>query len=505
MRGKATLLAVLVISLVTAPAAAAVGGAVMADMTGPSAINEQADAAHNPYIDTDTTISSWQMGWGHTNYEDNSGEVAELPATVNSSVANPAHYQPTDLNTSAYGEFPRKSEESGDNEASALDASEWSTDATGSAGSVSVNDVTTAPNVDAVEVTASSQSAGDNALATYDNFTISSDGDKRYFSLVLDVDSIDAGAEVNVMANDSDGDYVVAHIDPDDDASTGNVIANESGEGYIFQQRVGDMATKGNGDGSIDEITELTVGVQDGNADVEIAAVNLEANSPWDFGDRRADWDSDDSNETEAVHQWNQSEALALTDMNTVDTAFDDGEVRDLTVPMQFKSSLQSEADDYERWNVSYEDAEEFAAYDTRINDYRRLHLESAYDLSYADAELRDTVEVPSSRYQTVEYATGVGTTNFSEISYTDATSSYGSLGDDVTVATGLSAGDQVALHYDYVATSEEVENMRATGGGGAPMQGGSGGFLGGIWGQIASVGGSILVFLGLRKRAGGN
>jgi len=144
--------------------------------------------------------------------------------------------------------------------------------------------------------------------------------------------------------------------------------------------------------------------------------------------------------------------------------------------------------------------------YETRLDDYRRLSLPSAYDLSYANVELTDMVEVPGSRYQTVEYATQVGSTNFSDISWTGTTSSYSSLDSNVTLASGFGEGDSVAVHYDYVLTEDEVANLQNTpAAGGAPMESGGGGLFDGLTGAVSTVIGSIAVFLGLKRRGGSN
>ena len=179
-----------------------------------------------------------------------------------------------------------------------------------------------------------------------------------------------------------------------------------------------------------------------------------------------------------------------------------DATIHDLTIPMKFWSSMQDPASDYERWNVSYDDAEQFANYDTRLDDYRRLALPDAYELTYSGMELKDTVEVPSNRYQTVEYASAVGETNFSQVSWTDSTSSYSSLDSTVTlVNSGISAGDEYAVHYDYPVTSGEVDSLMDTStGGGAPMEDSSGGPLSDIWGAIAGLGAVVAGWLGLRN-----
>jgi len=129
-------------------------------------LNFGEDGAPNPYVETDVTVDSYDVDWGDDpQYEDDSGDVTDLPATVNSSddvddlgtgAVNPYSYHVTDLEFEDAGAFPHD-----DEDASALNASEWSTSG------ASMSDTTTAPSVDAVNFDASA----DGDSATYDNFS----------------------------------------------------------------------------------------------------------------------------------------------------------------------------------------------------------------------------------------------------------------------------------------------------------------------------------------------
>lgn len=499
MRGKRPLALLLIIAV------AATGVAAAATMqTGPSAINEQADAGHNPYVDIPVTVAEHDVGWEATWYEDNNGDRAELPAKVNESAVNPERYVTSDVNFSQALEYPRKSAETGNNDASIGDASEWTTDSSNTAGSGSVSEVTTAPGVDALQVSATGTS-GDRFIATYGNQSITSDVPKRSLQLVADVDTLGSGTNVTVTVNDTDGDFVRAVINTNEDASTGSTIANSTGEGYVLQQQIGEMDVQGNGDGSMGEIADISVIVADGDATVNFAAINAQKLGMWDFGDRKADWDDDDNNETQAVMQVNESGTLEVTDVDTMGPAFDSATIHGLTIPAHFYSSDQAEVDDYEKWNVTYSDAEQFPSYDERVDDYRRIAIPSAYDLSYGSGELKTSQPVPDSAYQTVQYTASAGTTNFSQISWTDATSSYSSIDQTVTLASGIGGGDKVAWNADYVVTSEQADALMSTStGGGAPMSGSGGGFFSTLFGKVAGLGTSLMIALGLKKRRSG-
>lgn len=478
--------------------------ATLATPAAATSVNPDADEAHNPYISTNVTKAQHPMGWAATEYEDDSGDLTELPAEVNSTQENPYALTYTDVDTSAYTEFPRNTGDSGVD--TWTNGSRWTTDASGSVGTISVSETTTAQNVEAISVSTSSQTSGDTASASFAGFNVTSDAQKRYLQLAVDVNTLESNADVTIRAVDGDGDYVAAEIDPDDDPSQGNNLTDSTGEGYVFQQQVGALTTQGSGDGLMDEIREITVVVEDANAHIDIAAMNVERTSPWTLGDQRVnnsgDW------ETETKTQINQSGPTDLESIDSMGSAFDDATLRDVTVAMQFHSSDQyDDEDDRERANQTFSDASSWANYDDRLNDYRRFKLPDAYDLSYSNTEVEDTVEVPENRYQTVEYATDAGDTDFSNISYTETTSSYSGLGDTVDVTSNINAGEEFVIHYDYVVTSEERQNMESSedsGGGGAPMEDDdSGGLLFGIPNALAAGIASVLGLLGLRRFGG--
>lgn len=487
--GRRGVFALILIALVAAPA---FGATVM---TGPDAINESADSGHNPYIETDVTKAVHEADWSIQRYENDQGELDSLAADVNDSRTNPYDITFSDIEADAFGDFPRNN----DTVDTVLNARWWTEDESSTAGSGTITNVTTAPNTDALEVATSGQTATDTYQATFDSVDITSDAEKRYLQAVFDVDTLDTDAEVNLFVNDSDGDYVNATIHDSNDASTGATMANSTGEGYVFQRQIGAMQVSGTGDGTINEIQEIAVHISEADADVDFAAINVEKLGEWDFGEMRMDEDGDGDNETVTVREVNESGPTSLMSLDSMGPAFSSATYHDVTVEMQFWSSDQPTESDYERWNVSYSNASSFPSYDKMLEDNRRLSVPSAYDLSYANTELKDHVAVPSSRYQTVEYATTVGETNFSDISWTSATSSYDSLGDNVTLASGFGT-DEVALEYEYPVTSAEYDNLMSTGGGAAPMEESDGGGLGSLP-IIGGLIGGLLALFGL----GGN
>lgn len=102
-------------------------------------------------------------------YFDDSGEIATLPATVNSSQDTPYTFRADQIDSDAFTQFPR------DKNVSAIDATEWSTTSGASSSmTISQTDGATASGVDSVEFNASVVS-GETATATFGNFSVKKD------------------------------------------------------------------------------------------------------------------------------------------------------------------------------------------------------------------------------------------------------------------------------------------------------------------------------------------
>ncbi|QZX98725.1 hypothetical protein [Halobaculum rubrum] len=470
---RAAALAMVVLLVVSA------GGAVaQASMTinDPGEVNYESDAVHNPGIGVTLEKDTHQVGWGLTQYEGNSGELVTPDARVNDSEANPVGVTATDINFSDAGAFPRYNETH-----SALDASEWST-TTG----VSVADTTTAPNVDALNVATNGSFAdGDSATATYAlSQSIDSDEAKRSLQLFADVNTLDAGAHVEIRVVDEDSDYKTAVIDPDNSTDADHVLANATGEGYVLQHQLGEMSTTtvSGSDGTFDNIQSVEIVVEDGDADVSLSVINSEKLGEYTLGEQRYDSD-DDGEEDETRTITEPTGQFWITGVDTMGDTFSNADIAGMEIAMIFDaSSLDQEMDAHIEFTDDRGDSGVYPGFQFIVDSYYRLSLPSAYDVSYSNAELTDEVELPSSRYQTVEYAEGVSDTEFDEISsWSSVKSSYDSQGDEVTLDSTIQPGTEIALHYEYVVTGSEKDSF--TGGGAGPGQFGqeSGGWLSNI------------------------
>lgn len=479
MRRKlfAGLLAALVmVSMVATPAAAALA---FGDSGAP-----------NPYIDADTTIESYEASWGDDlQYEDDSGEVTSLPATVNSSedvddlgsgTVNPYEFTVTDIDFSDAGEFPRKSDEE-ENSASALDASEWEDSG------ATTSDVNTAPGVDAVEFDASA----DGDSASYSNFSVTSDAEKRYLQVFYDVESADA-SEVTLTINDAtDGDTVEVKLyDADGNTSDDAVGASSTGEGKAMQVQVGELSASG-GDGTIDEIGSIDVAAAGGAADVDISALNVEKTSKWKIGEQYVETDDGDDLETETVYE--TTGPVSVNSMDTLGGAFDDATIMGVIVPVHYQASDLSDSD----MSSAFEETSSYPGFGFLADIYYKLELPGAYDLSHSNAELKTTTQWPGERYVTVETKEDAGDTEFADIeNWNDQTGTHDSQDKDITLDSTIQSDTEYALHYELKLTDGEADSMQqATNGGGAGGLFSTGG--GGIIGFLTSIPGIALSAIG--------
>lgn len=474
--GLAALIAFAVLSSMVATPVMAVGGI---GWGGDS-------AAPNPTLNADVTIDEWNSAdfSGPLQYYDDAGEAAQLPASLNESNDNPITLTATDIDFEQRDEFPRKSDEDGDNAASALDASEWTTSG------ATVSSTTTAPSVDALNYAGSASSDS----ATYSNFTVV-DGEKGYLTIAADISS--ASGTPTLQVNDADGDYVeITLYDAGAAASDDTVLANATGEGMVLQEQIGDLPVQGGGDGTFDTAEEVVIS---GDVDADISVLDAERTRELQFGEQLVEND-DEELETETITE--PRGAYSVANMDGFDEVMADATIHGLTVDAMFQAS---DLQDAENVNAEFTQDNDYPQWDALGQFDYRLKLPTAFDLSYADTEFVDDPTLPGERYKTVKLAEGVGDTEFSEIdSWTDVTSSYGSA--EVTLDSTVSSGTTYAVSYDLVLTNGEVSTIESAAGGGAgPMSGGSGGpisFILSIPGMILS---AITGLVGIKIFGGGS
>lgn len=453
----------------------AVGVATAATSLAPGDLtyDRSADApAPNPWINESSLTIDHHVGDGPLEYDDDNGDPATLPGTVNSSVDNPYRYQVTGVEDPDFGAFPR-----GSAQASALNASEWSTGGA-NASKLTVSDTETETDVDAVRFdTGSAMATDDVATATYNNWSteLDSDESKRVLMLAADVDTLDSDTRASVRVYDESGDYKEVAINGSSSATEDGTSTwiNATGDGQVVQVKLSELTTEGGGSWS--NVENVTVRVTDGDLDMSVSLVDLEKKTPYEWGTYRADTDGDDDLEDVDVAEDPDGD-VKVHAVDTIDNGFSDATLHDLTVAgVQYRAQDLTDAEDYE---IEVTEASDRPAYDQKIDFYYRLEVPSAIELSHSGLELRHSTAWPGERYAKVETREGCGTTDFEDVSgWTDQTASFDSEGKNVTVDDTISVDTAYCIHVQWYGTQEEVDAMQSAGGGGggaAPSEGGN-------------------------------
>ncbi|WP_158855603.1 hypothetical protein [Halorhabdus sp. CUG00001] len=473
------------------------GMTAMPVMASNATIDYGADAAPQLGVSGDVTIADHPMGNDSLTYNNDNGEWTALPADVNTSVDNPFEFTASDVAFDDAGAFPHASD------ATALNASLWATDTSSSAGSMTVGETETAPGVGALSISTASQTSGDTAIASFDltqtdvASPVTSDENKRYLQIVGDVNALDSGAAVNVQVVDADGDYYEAEINSSR-SSGEDMIANATGEGVIYQAQLGTLTLNQVGDGTFNDIETVEVEVVDGNADVDISALNIDKMGTWDFGDQLIDTDDDDELESEQITEHKTGGPIAVSDLSTLGDTFSDAHIMDLTVP--FVQTAEDLAP--EDVSVEFTAADQYSNYESHFEGDFRFELRTAYDLSYSNLELTDEASVPATRYVSVEYAEGTGDTAFEDISsWSSISGSYDGVGADVSIDETVQPGTAMVVSFDYVITGDEQSALESAGAAMGPTGSSSGGLLGFIFSPLGMiVSGVTAFFAGKRK-----
>lgn len=387
---------------------------------------------------------------------------------------NPVTVWANNIAAPDYTAFPRdvtREDEDGDEEdVSALDAQEWVTDASASAGTITVED-----DGDALRVLVEGQGAGDTTTATFDNFTIDSGEARKYLQMVSNIDNLPAGTVVTVRVVDVDGDSKEFTIDSDADGSADDVIATAQGAGQVFQAQLGDIATTGDGD--FETIESVEIAVDDADLDLTLHGLNLERADRWQFGTREY-LDEDDEVDTETVYS--PSGAFSITTLSGLDTAPMAGaDIEDVTYDIEVPASKLDEGMDHEWTDADRYDQEH------RLDSLYGWDLPSQYALDWDLSSLVDTVLHPGSRYIDARFATGLDEVpdreDIDDMDWTNRTSNYSdaSIDDEITITSAFSASDVLAMHFDVLYTDAERDDIESSAAAVGPTDaGGSGGRL---------------------------
>lgn len=432
-----------------------------------------------------------------TDYYDDNGEVAELPATVNQSQDTPAGVRFDQIDAEAHYLFPRIDGET-DNAATWTDASEWTT-SSGSNSGVTVSDAD-ADGVQKVNYDGSI-ATGEQATSTFaNNVSITTDADKRVMFAVVNVNELTSGAAVEVRAVDSDGDYRYAEINGSANAADSDVIANSTGNGYVFQSKLNSLPLAGSGDGSMDEIQSVEIVQIESNSDVTLAGFDLDKKSTVDLAEIERDTDGDGELEQTTATNLYEGGVTNVTGLDTLGSAYDDAVLNDLHVyDVEYR---MSDLVDSEEYSTNFSSADDYT-YPQKLELYADLEVPSAIDLSHGTLTLEFEQGLVNERYVVAEIAEGADTTeefgNLSDSAYSSWTGSLGSKGSTATVDSSVSADTNYRVHMIVLLQDDEVDALQATGAIG-PTGSSGGGFFSTLFGQITGLVTVAAGAIGLRR-----
>jgi len=482
---------------------AAAGATLAAGMAGTAAaqsgggrLNFGFDLLSDPWITADVTVETHEPDFEAFDYIADDESVQSLAGATladredDETPHNPNRIRADLIDIDDYRRFPGglTTTNSDDEEvdASALDAEFWTTDESGSAGTISVTE-----DDDALNIAATGQATGDTATATFTDFTIDDGEQRRVLQVVANINQLAADAVVSVRVVDATGNEVVATIDSSADAGADDVIATEQGSGIIFQQQLGDLP----GGPDLDTIEEVVVDVAEADADVTLHGFNLESSSRWQFGDRER-VNTDEELVTETVYE--QTGWFGITDLSTLyDTdRFANAVLEEVRYDAAFRvSELPSSYVEYEFEDSGRDD------YSRRMRYVYNFEFADAYSLDITLNTWYDEVafQYPSDRYMSMEVATGlseqVALDETDDVEWTSRTSTYtgGSEGDEIELSGTPSSDSVLTLHGDVLYRGEEEEQATSAAAMGPTGREG-GGWISRIFGPV----GTVLSALGL-------
>lgn len=494
---------------------AAAGAAGVALAAGPGtasasdhALNYSSGLVPDPWIESDVTVAEHDRSemTSETEFINDAGEFDDLaeqgarlqprPDTTTTTAWNPVTLRADKFAAEEYYKFPRGEtyDKDGDGDANTdldvLDVTHWTTDTSGTAGTLTFEDVNSPAGTKAIHATTSSQVSGDVAVARFSDFSIADGELRKHFQLGVTVDALPAGSTVTFRVEDSTGATVDMVIDPSADGSLASTIATSTVTGLVYQPQLGDLTS------SLDTIEAIEIRIADENPDLTVWALNCERSSRWDYGTREF-VNADDEIETETVYE--PSGTFSITSADTLGTMFDNATVHDLQAALRFDTSG---VDD--RSMVEYEFVDlDHPSYPRQFNMVVNRELETAYDLDYANTSLRDeTVHWPE-QYQVLDVSTGETETatleDVDDLTMSDKTSLIDSRDQEIELATTVTDGEVEVLYYE-VRVDESAESDMVVQGASGPASQGGGGFWSSTRGMLTGIVAGIAVFIGMVK-----
>lgn len=503
-------------------AAVALGaGNAAAGFSTETTIDFQSEIVQDPWINATQTVELTEPDMAQLEHINDSGEVEHLAARGfviasredDTTPHNPVTLAAGDLISMEDGnavpamefrKFPRGATYDDDSDADTaevdvvvLDATHWTTDASSTAGTVSISDGEQGSLL--LEVTGT---AGDTALATFDlssvasdDMTITSGMSRKFLAFVRDIETL--GGTVEYRLIDSTGTSVTAQDKPRGDTSLVDILAAATGQDIVSQVRAGEL--EDDQGVSLEDIQKLQIAVIDGDATVRFRGINAERESEWEFGTQEYT-NSDGELDTQTLTE--PSGDFSITGLDTLKSApFDNVGVRDIEYDVERRAhALESEAN-----MVRLEDSPTGYEPPKVLEHVIEFEPYSAYDLSTTIDNLVDEVNLPGSRFLAVETAT-VSTAledweDVEDTAWTDKSDLYSSVGAEPEIISAVSTSDITYVRLKILLDEEgdvSVSNYTledgaavsgtGSGGGGFNVQSAIGGVMAAVFGLVAFV-----------------
>lgn len=453
----------------------------MVALAGPASATASMSAP-NPDVEFTTEKDAHDMsefGSDALAYYDNSGEVAYINGDTQGET--PVSFYVTHIE---HDEVIEIEDDEGEVVGTSLDASEWTSDA-----DIDVTDTTTTGDVEAVSIDASGVADGETVTATFDEFTIDSDELRKFAQVAADVEQLDDAATVDIVVEDAEGDTVTITSNADADADDEAVLANSEGDSQATQVQLGEL----DGADALDDLEAVHVEVSDADAALTLTMLDLEDHSPVVFGETAEDVSEEDEDEEEYEYSdvTQPNDAVDVTDLSTLDSAFDDAVLHNMQVDTVVGADNAVE----ERFTADDYDSDPVFDYLTDIH-YKFDLPTDQYDLTLHNVEIVDDPVADGDRYSFVGLAYGVDDTDFSDIDYTDQSTVYGDEDEQVTLDSTPDADSVFSISYELELTEDEWEDMQSSS---AVM--GPTGESGDGFGNLPVIGGLIAAIAGFYAR----
>ncbi|WP_311170642.1 hypothetical protein [Halobellus ordinarius] len=470
-------------------------------------MNAQAENHPDTWFQEDelTIESHDQSSMDWLEYEGDNGDIKTIDAHVNGTDGDAkVAYRADQLEADALGQFPRYSDEE-NNTDTWLNTSQW-TSTTGV--TVSDTDGATAAGVPSIEIASDgSFTDGTTGNAEYTlSDPITSDVEKLYLQSILNVDTLDSGAVVEVQVRDGDGDYVNATIDSSATATAEDTIANQTANGVIYQRQLGQFAVEGNGDGSLDAVETVRVEIRDGDGTVTMTGLNVQKKSRWDFGEERVldtSTDDDDDYTSETVRERPMGGEIEMSSLQGLGEEFSSATIHKLTY-LNVEYRLQDKPDSV---SMAFTEAKNYPGFPTLLDLSWRRTIPTAYDISHGNLELKHRQTFMSERYIQIRYAEGVGETSTDDIadsSWIDLSSSLGEENTEITADSTVQPDTTYVVEFEVKLLEDQVSALEKSGGaGGFWGSDGGGGPFSSLYNWVAGGVVGLLSMLGIKKRVG--